>query len=147
MLLWHAVLYLVSTSPWWWVGDVYFRPAVLSDVVNIQFIIQVCLLREEEKIHITTALHWTGSFCPSTGTPEGYLWVWGRRSTAPALQSNSSPASSGREGRQQPPPLDWKSAASSEWSTGLGCSFPNPWLSLWQLEIWGLKKLELNTDV
>lgn len=49
LLLWHPVLYLVSTSPWWWVGDLYFRPAVLPDVVNIQLVIQVGLLERKRK--------------------------------------------------------------------------------------------------
>lgn len=49
LLLWHPVLHLVSTSPWWWVGDLYFRPAVLPDVVNIQFVIQVRLLERKRK--------------------------------------------------------------------------------------------------
>lgn len=49
LLLWHPVLYLMSTSPWWWVGDLYFRPAVLPDVVNIQFVIQVRLLERKRK--------------------------------------------------------------------------------------------------
>lgn len=39
----------MSTSPWWWVGDLYFRPAVLPDVVNIQFVIQVRLLERKRK--------------------------------------------------------------------------------------------------
>lgn len=49
LLLWHPVLYLVSTSPWWWVGDLYFRPAVLPDVVNKQVVIQVRLLERKRK--------------------------------------------------------------------------------------------------
>lgn len=39
----------MSTSPWWWVGDLYFRPAVLPDVVNIQLVIQVRLLERKRQ--------------------------------------------------------------------------------------------------
>lgn len=39
-------LYLVSTTPRGWVGDVQLGPAVLPDVVNVQLIVQVGLWEE-----------------------------------------------------------------------------------------------------
>lgn len=39
----HTDTYLVSTAPRRWVGNLHFGPAVLPDVVDIEFVIQKSL--------------------------------------------------------------------------------------------------------